>query len=161
MILSEKNWSDLTFRVRSTISKELAFYLTMYSPMPMAADLPQNYKGNEAFQFIKDVPTNWSQSKVLNGKIGDYYTVVRQERGTENWYLGSITDENPRNLDIDLSFLSHGKQYDMTIYADTEDAHWEENPEVFEISTKEVNSLDQHKIRLAAGGGQAIAFIIK
>ncbi|WP_111708309.1 glycoside hydrolase family 97 protein [Lutibacter citreus] len=158
MILPDKDWSTDKFRVRSTICKQLAYYLTMYSPIQMAADLPENYEGNKAFQFIKDVPTNWSNNKVLNSKIGDYYTVARKERGTENWYLGSITDENSRDFEIDLSFLSEGEKYIATIYADANDADWESNPEAFVISKKEVSSAEKLKMKLAAGGGQAIAF---
>ena len=107
----------------------------MFSPIQIAADLPENYERNAAFQFIKNVPTNRSESKVLNSKIGDYYTIARKERGTENWYLRSISDENSRSFEIDLSFLWEGKKYEATIYADSKD-----------------------KIKLAAGGGQAIAF---
>ncbi|WP_271784638.1 glycoside hydrolase family 97 protein [Aquimarina algiphila] len=158
MFLGKRDWSEVPFRVKTTICKQLAYYLTMYSPMPMAADLPENYEDNAAFQFIKDVPTDWSNSKVLNGKIGDYYTVVRQEKGTDNWYLGSISDENGRNLDIDLSFLSKDKTYEATIYADAKDAHWLENPEIFEIIKKQVTSKDKMTLKLAPGGGQAIAF---
>tara|TARA_R110002126_G_C10489365_1_gene503203 strand:- start:8061 stop:10121 length:2061 start_codon:yes stop_codon:yes gene_type:complete len=158
VFLPDKPWRKESFRVRSTICKQLAYYLTMFSPIQMAADLPENYEGNPAFQFIKDVPTNWSESKVLNSKIGDYYTVVRKERGTENWYLGSISDENPRDFDIDLSFLSKGKKYKAIIYADSKDADWETNPEGFEISKREVSSKDVLEIILAPGGGQAIEF---
>ena len=158
MFLPEKPWSKDTFRVRSTICKQLAYYLTMYSPMPMAADLPENYEGNAAFQFIKDVPTDWSNSKVLHAKIGDYFTVVRQEKGTDNWYLGSITDENVRVLSTNLSFLAKGKKYEATIYADGEGADWKTNPEVVEIKKMEVTSESKLDMILAAGGGQAIQF---
>jgi alpha-glucosidase len=158
MFLPEKPWSKDTFRVRSTICKQLAYYLTMYSPMPMAADLPENYEGNAAFQFIKDVPTDWSNSKVLHAKIGDYFTVVRQEKGTDNWYLGSITDENARVLSADLSFLAKGKKYEATIYADGKGADWKTNPEVVEIKKMEVTSESKLDMILAAGGGQAIQF---
>jgi len=154
----DRSWSDLDFRVKSTLCKQLAYFLTMYSPMPMAADLPENYEGNTAFQFIRDVPTDWTESKVLNGKIGDYYTVVRQEKGTDNWYLGSITDENERTLKIDLSFLNPNKKYEATIYADAKDAHWLKNPEVFEISKNKVNASNKMNLVLAPGGGQAIQF---
>ena len=158
MDVPDRKWSPLDFRVKSTICKQLAYYLTMYSPIQMAADLPENYDGNAAFQFIKDVPTNWSESKVINGKIGDYYTVVRKERNTDNWYLGSITDENPREFKIDLSFLTENKNYKAIIYADANDAHWLKNPEVFTISKKQVTSKDTLEIILAPGGGQAIEF---
>ncbi|MCL7764532.1 glycoside hydrolase family 97 protein [Polaribacter sp. Z014] len=158
MDVPDRNWSPLDFRVKSTICKQLAYYLTMYSPIQMAADLPENYEGNAAFQFIKDVPTNWSESKVINGKIGDYYTVVRKERNADNWYLGSITDENPRKFKVDLSFLKKNKTYIATIYSDAKNAHWLTNPEVFTISKREVTSKDVLEIILAAGGGQAIEF---
>ncbi|QVY66606.1 glycoside hydrolase family 97 catalytic domain-containing protein [Polaribacter sp. Q13] len=158
MDVPDRDWSPLDFRVKSTICKQLAYYLTMYSPIQIAADLPENYEGNAAFQFIKDVPTNWSESKVINGKIGDYYTVVRKERNADNWYLGSITDENPRKFKVDLSFLKKNKTYIATIYADAKNAHWLTNPEVFTISKREVSSKDVLEIILAAGGGQAIEF---
>ncbi len=158
MFLGKRDWSPVPFRVKTTLCKQLAYYLTMYSPMPMAADLPENYEENAAFQFIKDVPTDWTESKVLNGEIGAYYTVVRQEKGTQNWYLGSITDENPRTLDIELSFLQEGFNYEAMIYADAKDAHWLENPEVFTITKQIVTSKDRLQLKLAAGGGQAIAF---
>mgnify|MGYP005985262491 CR=1 FL=1 len=161
MMLPEKSWSKDKFRVRSTICKQLAYYLTMFSPIQMAADLPENYKNNDAFQFIKDVPTNWSESKVLNSKIGDYYTVVRQERDTDNWYLGSITDEEARKFTIDLNFLTEGKVYEATIYADAKDTDWESNPETFEIIKKDVSSTEILELILAPGGGQAIEFKVK
>lgn len=160
MILPDKSWSTESFRVRSTLCKQLAYFLTMYSPIQMAADLPENYEGNAAFQFIKDVPTNWSESKVLNSKIGDFYTVVRKERDTENWYLGSISDENERSFNINLSFLKEGKKYLATIYSDSEDTDWESNPETFKIIKKEVNSSETLEINLAKGGGQAISFTV-
>lgn len=158
MFLPQKDWADFEVRVRSTVCKQLAYYLTLYSPMPMAADLPENYEGKTAFEFIKDVPTDWTESKVLNAGIGDYFTIVRQEKGTDNWYLGSTTDENGRTFEIDLSFLPEGKSYEATIYADAADAHWKDNPHAVEIVTKEVSSKDRLTIVLAPGGGQAIAF---
>ncbi|MEM9337822.1 MAG: glycoside hydrolase family 97 protein [Bacteroidota bacterium] len=156
--LPQRDWANFDIRVKSTVAKQLAYYLTMYSPMPMAADLPKNYEGNPAFQFIKDVPTNWSDSKVLHAKIGDYYTVVRKERGTDNWYLGSITDETKRVLNTELSFLKQGKKYLATIYADGKASNWITHPDEVEITEKQVTSTDRLEIRLAAGGGQAIAF---
>ena len=159
VMLPKKSWSNGTFRVRGTVCQQIAFMLTMYSPIQMAADLPQNYEKNlPAFQFIKDVPTDWSDSKVLNAKIGDYYTIVRQEKGTNNWFLGSITDENPRNLNINLDFLAKGKKYEAIIYADGKDADWKTNPYPVAITRKKVTSKDKLTIVLAAGGGQAIQF---
>ncbi|MBB3696754.1 glycoside hydrolase family 97 catalytic domain-containing protein [Flammeovirga yaeyamensis] len=157
--LPQREWAKFEIRVRSTVMKQVAYFVTMYSPIPMAADLPRNYEKNmEAFQFIKDVPTNWSESKVLNAKIGDYFTIARKERGTENWYLGSITDENPRTFSIDLDFLHPDKTYQATIYADGKDAHWESNPYPVEVTKINVTAKDKLSIQLAAGGGQAIAF---
>ncbi|WP_394670694.1 glycoside hydrolase family 97 catalytic domain-containing protein [Halosquirtibacter xylanolyticus] len=145
-------------RVRSTLCKQLAYYLTMYSPVQMAADLPDNYIGNRAFDFIKSVPTNWAETKVLNAKIGDYYTVVRRERDTENWYLGSITDENPRSFSIDLSFLKNGIEYNAKVYSDTPKTHWRDNPSTFIIKEVKVNNNGSLELFLAAGGGQVIEF---
>ncbi|MFR9651925.1 MAG: glycoside hydrolase family 97 C-terminal domain-containing protein, partial [Rikenellaceae bacterium] len=143
--------------VKSTLCKELAFMLTIYSPIQMAADLIENYEGHPAFQFIEDVATDWSDSKVMHAKIGDYYTVARRERGTDNWFIGSVTDENGRDLELDLSeILSDGVSYQATIYADGKDAHWKENPEVYKISKRTVSSKDKIVMHLAPGGGQAI-----
>ena len=159
VMLPQRDWAKFEIRVRSTVAKEMAFFITMYSPIPMAADLPAHYEKNlEAFQFIKDVATDWSESKVLNAKIGDYFTIARREKGTDNWYLGSITDENPRNFNISLNFLAEGKQYEATIYADGKDADWKTNPYPVEVIKKKVTSNDTLAIVLAAGGGQAIQF---
>lgn len=151
------SWADCA--VHTTLCKQLAYYLIMYSPIEMAADLPENYEGNKALKFICDVPTDWSDTKVLNAKAGDYYTVDRCEKGTNNWYLGSITDENPRSLEINLNFLKAGMNYKATIYSDGKDANWDTNPEVYNISTKIVNSTMKMNLKLAPGGGQAIQFI--
>lgn len=158
VMLPQKDWANFEVRVRGTVCQQLAFFLTMYSPIPMAADLPKNYKDNPAFQFIKDVPADWTESKVLNGKIGDYFTIVRQEKGTDNWWLGSITDEEARSFNFDLDFLVVGKTYEATIYADGENADWETNPYPVDIIKKKVSSDDTLEVVLAAGGGQAIAF---
>ncbi len=151
------SWRDCD--VHATICKELAHMLTLYSPIQMAADLPENYEGQPAFQFIKDMPTDWSESIVLNGKIGDYYSVARKAKGTDNWYIGSTTDENPRDFTFDLSFLKDGAKYKATIYADGKDAHWNTNPHSIIISEREVSSKDKLDVALAAGGGQAITIV--
>lgn len=158
--LPQKDWAKFEVRVRTTIAKQLAYYLTMYSPMPMAADLPENYEGNPAFQFIKDVPTNWTESKVLNAKIGEYFTIVRQERDTDNWYLGSISNQDARDFSIDLSFLKPDTKYKATIYADGKEANWENNPHEVEITEIEVDANQTLNLRLAPGGGQAISFVV-
>lgn len=158
-MLPQKTWAKFEVRVRTTVAKQLAYFLTMYSPVPMAADLPKFYEARpEVFQFVKDVATNWSESKVLNAKIGDYFTIARQERDTDNWYLGSITDENARTFTIDLDFLAKGKKYEATIYADGEGADWVTNPYPVDIVKKNVTSKDQLEIKLATSGGQAIVF---
>ncbi|MBD0403677.1 glycoside hydrolase family 97 protein [Flammeovirga sp. EKP202] len=159
VMLPQRKWAKFEIRVRTTVAKQLAYYLTMFSPIQMLADLPKNYEGKPAFEFLKTVPTNWSKTKVLNAKIGDYYTVARKERGTDNWYLGSITDENARQLTVKLDFLDADKTYEAIIYADGKDADWVTNPYPVETSKKQVTSKDELEIKLATSGGQAIAFI--
>lgn len=146
-------------RVHTTLAKQLALYLTMYSPIQMLADLPENYDGNPAFKFLQDVPVDWEDTQVINAKIGDYYTVARKDLNSEDWYLGSITDENAREFDIELTFLEEGKTYRAEIYADAEDAEFDVNPEAFTISEKEVNNDSHLKLKLAKGGGEAIHFV--
>lgn len=145
-------------RVHTTLAKQLALYLTIYSPIQMLADLPENYVGHPAFKFMEDVPVNWEDTKIINAKIGDYYTVARKDRNSDDWYLGSITDENEREFTINLDFLEEGKKYLAEIYADAEDAEYDINPEAYEIVTKEVDQTSQLTIKLAKGGGQAIRF---
>lgn len=146
-------------RIKSTLAKELALYVVIYSPLHMAADLPQNYESNmEAFQFIKDVPVDWYDTQVLHSSIGNYITIVRKDRNSEDWYLGSITNEKGRLLHAPLSFLDPGKTYIAEIYRDGMYANWEDNPYDLEIVTKEVNSQTILPIRLATSGGQAIRF---
>ena len=146
-------------RVHTTLAKQLALYVTIYSPIQMLADLPENYIGNPAFKFLSDVPVNWKETHVINAKIGDYYTVVRKDRDSDDWFLGSITDEQAREFTIDLGFLDEGRKYRAEIYADARDAKYDKNPEVFEIMTKEVDNSTQLDIKLAEGGGQAIRFV--
>jgi hypothetical protein len=148
-----------TFQVHTTLAKQLALYLTMYSPLQMAADLPENYeKYPDAFQFIKDVAVDWSDSKYLEAEPGDYLTVARKDKKSEKWFLGAITDENPRNTEIKLDFLTPGKKYKAIIYQDGKTAHWEKNPINYEIKRMEVSSKTKLKLILAAGGGTAISF---
>lgn len=145
-------------QVHTTLAKQLALYITMYSPLQMASDLPQNYeKYSDAFQFIKDVALDWDESKYLEAEPGDYLTIARKAKGTENWFVGAITDENPRNTTISLDFLTPGKKYKATIYQDGKTAHWEKNPINYEIKTIEVTSKSKLKLNLAAGGGTAIS----
>jgi alpha-glucosidase len=128
----------------------------------MAADLPENYeKRLDVFQFIKDVPVEWSDSKVLNASIGDYMTVARRQKGTQNWFLGSITDENARDFNLDLNFLQAGKVYEATIYEDGAGADWMKNPYPVNIRKIQVRKGQKLPIKLAAGGGCAISLTTK
>lgn len=145
-------------QVHTTLTKQLALYLTMYSPLQMAADLPENYlRFMDAFQFIKDVPVDWDDSKYIEAEPGDYITVARKEKNKDNWYVGAITDENARTATIPLNFLDKDKKYVATIYADAENAHWEKNPMSYQINSYIVNNKNILKIKLVEGGGCAIS----
>lgn len=148
-------------QVNTTIAQQLALYVVIYSPIQMAADLIENYEGNPALQFIRDVGVDWKQTKVLNGEVGDFVTIAREERNTGNWFLGSITDENPRDLEVSLDFLEANTIYTATIYKDGKDAHWDDNPTAIEIETMDVTSETILQLKLAAGGGTAISFMKK
>jgi alpha-glucosidase len=143
-------------RVRTTLAKQLALYVVLYSPMQMAADLPEHYEGQPAFQFIRDVAVDWDTTRVLAGRIGDYVAVARRERGGRTWFIGAITDEEGRTLDIPLSFLAPGRRYTAEIYADGPGAHWRDNPLPVTITRRPVTSATRLRLVLAPGGGQAI-----
>lgn len=143
-------------RPRTTLAKQLALYVVLYSPLQMAADLPENYVAQPAFQFIRDVAVDWDTTRVLDGRIGDYVAVARRERGGQSWYLGAITDESARTLDVPLSFLTPGKQYVAEVYADGPGANWYDNPLPVTITRRTVTSTTQLHIAMAPGGGQAI-----
>jgi alpha-glucosidase len=143
-------------RPRSTLAKQLALYVVLYSPVQMAADLPENYEHQPAFQFIRDVAVDWDTTRVLAGKIGDFVAVARKAKLRDEWFLGAITDEQPRTLDVSLSFLPNGHQYVAEVYADAPNASWRDNPEAISISSTPVTSATRLHLRLAAGGGQAI-----
>ncbi len=146
-------------QVHTTLAKQLALYVTMYSPLQMAADLPENYeKYADAFQFIKDVELDWDDSRYLEAEPGDYLTVVRKTKGKNTWFLGSITDENARNTTLSLDFLPKGQKFKAIIYEDAPDAHWEKNPKAYKIRTVEVTSKSKLSLKLAAGGGAAVSF---
>jgi len=151
-----------TFQVQTTLTKQLALYITMYSPLQMAADLIENYeKYPDAFQFIKDVAVDWDDTKILEAEPGDYITIARKTKGKDEWFLGTITDENARNSEIKLDFLSSNKTYLATIYEDGQDADWKNNPKSYSIRKTEVNAKSKIKLKLANGGGTAISFKLK
>jgi alpha-glucosidase len=143
-------------RVRTTLAKQLALYVVLYSPVQMAADLPENYQNQPAFQFIKDVAVDWDTTRVLEGKIGDYVVVARRARNSQNWFVGAITDEEGRTFDVPLSFLPRGRSYVAEIYADGPGAHWLRNPLPVAISRRPVTAASRLRLVLAPGGGQAI-----
>lgn len=144
----------------TTLAKQLALYLTMPSPIQMASDLPENYRRfPDAFQFIKDVPVDWKDSKYLLAEPGDYIAVARLDKNSDDWYIGAITDENPRDMTLDLSFLPKGQKFEATIYEDAPDAKWGTNPKAYNIRTVQVNSKTKLKQHLAPGGGAAIRIV--
>lgn len=145
-------------QVHSTLAKQLALYITMYSPLQMAADLPQNYEQKmDAFQFIKDVAVDWDDTKILEAEPGDYISIARKAKGKEDWFIGSITDENARSTALALTFLDAGKKYIASIYRDDEKASWNENPEAYVIEKFVVDAKTVLKLKLAPGGGAAIS----
>ncbi|MFN3640724.1 MAG: glycoside hydrolase family 97 C-terminal domain-containing protein, partial [Flavobacterium sp.] len=146
-------------QVHTTLAKQLALYVTIYSPLQMAADLPQNYERYlDAFQFIKDVPVDWQESVVLEAEPGDYITIARKDKHSEDWFLGAITDENARKTSLKLDFLTPRVKYKAIIYEDAPGAHWESNPKAYRIRTIQVHSKSKLSITLAPGGGTAIHF---
>lgn len=156
------NGNDLgVSRVNTTLAKQLALYIVFYSPVQMASDLVKNYKDHPAFQFFRDVPVNWEFTRALNAEIGEYVTIVRKDWGSDDWYLGSVTDENPRSLPVQLDFLDEGKTYIAEIYRDATGSHWESNPYDYETKQEEVTYHDTLDLNLAPGGGQAIRFKVK
>ena len=149
---------DRKEQVHTTIAKQLALYVTMYSPLQMAADLPESYeKRMDAFQFIKDVAVDWDDTKIIEAEPGDYLTIARKAKNSEEWYIGGITDENSRTAKIDLSFLNPDKTYTATIYADAKDADWKDNPMSYQITKHLVTSKTQINQLLVKGGGVAIS----
>lgn len=145
-------------KLSTTLVKQLALYVTMYSPLQMAADLIENYrKYPDAFQFIKDVAADWDNTYILEAEPGDYITIARKAKGVNEWFVGGITDENAREAVIDFSFLPAGKKYVATIYADGKKADWRTNPKDYVITTRKVTSKTKLKQRLAPSGGVAIS----
>lgn len=146
--------------VNSTLANQLALYVTLYSPLQMAADFPEHYnKFADAFQFIKDVAIDWDESKYLEAEPGDYLTVARKAKGTNNWFIGNVNGETPRTSKIKLDFLDKGKTYEATIYADAKDAHYKTNPQAYTIRKVKVNSKSQLSQYAAPGGGYAVSIV--
>lgn len=149
-----------TEQVHTTLAKQLALYITMYSPLQMAADLPENYEAHmDAFQFIKDVAVDWDDTKIVEAEPGDYITIARKAKNKNDWFVGSITDENARETNINLNFLEKGKKYIATIYADGKDADWKNNPMAYMITKQTVDNKSSLSLKLAPGGGCAISLI--
>jgi hypothetical protein len=148
------------YRVQTTLTKQLALYVTMYSPLQMAADLPENYERfPDAFQFIEDVAVDWDDTKILEAEPGDYITIARKAKNSDNWFIGSISDENGRNADIPLSYLNKDQKYVAAIYMDAPDADWDKNPMTYKIEHYIVTGKDTLKIKIAPGGGAAVSLM--
>ncbi|CAI2766376.1 glycoside hydrolase family 97 protein [Flavobacterium collinsii] len=159
MDISKMN-PDNKSHVNSTLANQLALYVTMYSPLQMAADTPENYnRFPDAFQFIKDVAVDWSESKYIEAEPGDFITVARKAKGTNNWFVGNVNGETPRTSNIDFSFLEKGKKYTATIYADAKDAHYKTNPQAYTIKKIAVTNKSKLSQLSAPGGGYAISII--
>ena len=147
-------------RVQTTLCKQMALYVTLYSPLQMAADLVENYEKHlDAFQFIEDVAVDWEQSKYIEAEPGDYITIARQAKGTDNWFVGGITDENARTANFTLDFLQPGKLYVATLYADAKDADYQTNPTAYQIRKGLVTSKTKMSVREARSGGFALSLI--
>ncbi len=144
-------------QIRSTLARQLALYVTMYSPLQMAADLPENYeKHMDAFQFIKDVPVDWQKSVYLEAEPGRYITIARKDKHSNDWYVGCTAHEGGHTSELLLNFLDKGKKYEATIYADAKDANWKTNPKAYTITKQKVNAKTKLKLTAAQGGGYAI-----
>ncbi len=155
-------WSSNPSYVHTTLVGQLALYLVMYSPLQMAADLPEHYeKYMDAFQFIKDVAVDWDDSKYIEAEPGDYITVARKAKGTDNWFVGGKCDENGHKAVVKLDFLDKGRKYECTIYADAKDADYETNPKAYTITKKTVKKGDTLKVTEARGGGFAVSLMAK
>lgn len=147
-------------QIHTTLAKQLALYVTLYSPLQMAADLPESYERHlDAFQFIKDVAVDWDDSKYLEAEPGDYITVARKAKGTGNWFVGGITDENARVSTFTLDFLEPGKEYVATLYADAKDADYEKNPTAYQIKKGIVTNKTKISVKMACSGGFALSLI--
>jgi hypothetical protein len=145
--------------VNATLANQLALYVTLYSPLQMAADLPEHYaQFMDAFQFIKDVDVDWIQSKYLLAEPGEYVVIARQGKKDGQWFCGGVTDDQQRTVNVPLQFLDPEKTYEATIYRDADDAHYKNNPQAYVIEKRNVTFHDYLPIKMAAGGGFAISF---
>lgn len=152
--------STKTNQVHTTLTKQLALYITMYSPLQMAADLPENYeKLPGAFQFIKDVAVDWDDTKILSAEPGEHVMIARKAKASPNWFIGAITNETARPLAAPLQFLPAGKKYLATVYQDAPNAHWQSNPMSYEIRKYIVDTYTVLRLSLAAGGGTAVSIM--
>jgi len=149
---------DKTEQVHTTLTKQLALYITMYSPLQMAADLPENYERfPDAFQFIKDVAVDWDDTKILKAEPGDYIAIARRAKNSENWFIGVVTDEHQRQMTVSMDYLDPGQKYLARLYLDTPDAHWQDNPMAYRIEERLVDRDTMIELDLAPGGGAAIS----
>ena len=154
-----KNMVKPHTRVKTTLAKQLALYVVIYSPVQMASDMVENYTGQPAFQFIRDVAVDWENTIIPNADIGNYLTVVRKARNSSEWFLGSITNEESRTIEVTLDFLPEGRKFRAQFYEDSEDTDWQKNPTAVRIHTEEVNNKTKLRLNLAASGGVAIRFV--
>jgi hypothetical protein len=147
-------------QLHTTLAKQLALYVTLYSPLQMAADLPENYEQHlDAFQFIQDVAVDWDDTRILEAEPGEYISTARQQKGSDNWFIGAITNESRRTATLNLSFLPKGRRYTATIYADAANADWKTNPEAYKITRQTVQAGTKLRLPLAPGGGAAISLV--
>jgi alpha-glucosidase len=147
-------------RILSTLAKQLALYIVIYSPIQMAADLPENYTANpKTFQFIKDVAVDWDDTRMLAGEVGDLAVIARKQRGSPDWFLGAVGDEQERHFDVSLDFLDPARRYRAEIYRDGDDADYRTNPRSIIIEQRIVTSNDRIAMRIAPGGGAAVRFV--
>jgi hypothetical protein len=150
--------STRTTKVRSTLAKQLALYVTIYSPLQMAADLPENYEPKlDAFQFIKDVAVDWDDTKIISAEPGEFVTIARKTKGKDTWFIGSITNATARNMSFDMDFLDPDKTYEAMLYRDADDADFEKNPEAYVVEKRLVTAKSKMTFRLQRGGGCAIS----
>jgi alpha-glucosidase len=149
---------DNTSRARTTLVRQLALYVTLYSPLQMAADIPENYERfPDAFKFIEDVAIDWDESRYLEAEPGEYVTIARRAKGTGDWFVGCTAGDDGHTSDITFDFLEKGKKYVATVYADAKDANWETNPQAYTIRKGVMTSKSRLKLRAASGGGFAIS----